>query len=221
MDLYELKRKLEEKKEREYFNRMKRTLNTRILDTIRPQWRCHSTLRGWSTINYPSLLESKRKFKTPHKEKDDSQNQYGTPSPPICKKRPISYETELKAIKMENDPLYAEAYFTKIGKVSIVDMKKKYQAIMAENKQFRSISKNSPATLTTCTYEQRKDIIEKFNKASEDVSVLKPISAIIGPKKDLLNFRKVKQLNEIEFNNSESDEDEDTYVYKVVFYKIL
>jgi hypothetical protein len=48
MEAYTKAKEREEKEAKEYMNRMKRTLNTRIQDNIFPNWRCHMSLHGMS-----------------------------------------------------------------------------------------------------------------------------------------------------------------------------
>ena len=53
MEAYEKKKEREEREQKEYLNRMKRTLNKQIQDNIFPQWRCHASLNG---ISFYSIL---------------------------------------------------------------------------------------------------------------------------------------------------------------------
>eukprot|EP00826_Nyctotherus_ovalis_P005488 TRINITY_DN11242_c0_g1_i9.p2 TRINITY_DN11242_c0_g1~~TRINITY_DN11242_c0_g1_i9.p2 ORF type:complete len:258 (-),score=38.84 TRINITY_DN11242_c0_g1_i9:1069-1842(-) len=221
MDFYDKTREREEREERECLNRMKRALNTRMHDNIFPHWQRHSTLKGWSTINYPGTLSGQRRFRTPHKEGSEAASAYQTLSPPIRKRRPISNEIELKAARIEADPAFSEAFFNKIGKQQEKTIRKNYYDIIRENKRFKVASRTSGATISTDTYEDKKKLLEKLNSKAEATSVLKPIACILGPKVDPLNSRKVKKLNEPDFKNEESDEDEDTYKFKVCFHVVV
>jgi len=212
MDFYNKVRETEEKKKKECLNRMKRALNTRIYDNMYPHWRCHSSLKRWSTINYPATLDSHKRFKTPHKPTAATSSYLTLPSKRKC---PITQEIELKAIRMKNDPVYNESFFNKLGKQQANFLRKEYYNAIHNTKRLHLSSRASGATLSTHTYEDKKKLIEELNKKAEPVSALKPVSSILGPKLDPLNCRRVKQLNELELENTESDEDEDTYKFKV------
>lgn len=136
-------------------------------------------------------------------------------SEPYQRKRPISHEVEKRARRMAVDPTYADSFFSKVGKQHTIELMKEYKGVIEENKRLKSSPKFSAGVLTTCTYEEKKDVIEKLNKKSEMVSTVLPVSSVLGAKADPLKTRKVKQLDEIEFENDESEEDEDTYEYKV------
>ena len=218
----ELKRReREERENKEYLNRMKRTLNGRIQETIYPNWRCHTSLNGWSSMNYPSVLRSRKTLLNQQKTVDGTfVGTFSNLSRPVTsqacqKKRPISRGIEKRANKMAVDPNYADTFFSKVGKQHTIELMKEYRDVIKENKRLKDDTKYSAGLLTTYTYEERKDVIEKLNKKSEPVSTLLPVSAVLGAKVDPLNSRKVKQLDEIEFENDESEEDEETYEYKV------
>ena len=223
MDAYTRRQEHEEKLQRECINRMKRSLNTRIQDSIYPNWRCHASLNGWSSMNYPHILGNVKKMITPEKTKvNESMGKFSNlkqpqTSPPIQKKRPISTELGKKAVKMSQDPSYAESFFSKVGRMHGLEAMKDYRNVAEENNRYKPNIKYSAGVLSTATYEERKESMELLNKSAENYSGLKPVSAFLGPKVDPLNNRKVKQLDEIEFENEESDEDEDTYEYKVKF----
>ncbi len=55
METYASKKEREERENKEYMNRMKRTLHQRIQDNIFPNWRCHASLNGLSRRPTPRL----------------------------------------------------------------------------------------------------------------------------------------------------------------------
>ena len=116
---------------------------------------------------------------------------------------------------MAVDPNFAEQLVSKVGKQHALQAIKDYKEVIEENKRLKSGEKFSAGTLSTYTHEEKKEVIEQLNKKGEDVSTLRPLSSFLGPKVDPLNCRKVKQLDDIEFEDDESKEDEDTYAYKV------
>ena len=219
MNDYGEKSKYEERLQRKCINRMKRTLNTRIQDSVYPYWRAHLSLNGWSSMNYPSILGNVKKMITPEKGREGigrfSNLVHPQNSPPIRKKRPISNETGAKALRLSNDPVYAESFLSKVGRMHWNDLMKDYRDVLEENKKLSSPFKYSAGVISTATYEEKKQSIEFLNKSAENYSALKPISATLGPKVDPLQATKIKQLDEIEFENEESEEDEDTYEFKV------
>ena len=224
MDTDARQKEREEKEERDrktYLNRMRRTLNSRIQDTIYPKWRCHPSLNGWSSMNYPSVLRSRKTLLNQVKPKEVTfDGKFSNLKRPLSsqigqKKRPISHEFEDRSIRISVEPNYTESLFSKIGRQHTIDLMKEYNDAAKENQRFKGNVKFSAGVLTTYTYEEKKDVLETLNKKSQNVSTLLPISATLGAKVDPLNCRKVKQLDEIEFENDESEEDEDTYEYKV------
>ena len=223
MDSYAYNRARKEQEYKEYLNRMKRTLNTHIEDNVFPHWRCHTSLLGWSSMNYPSILINKKNLINPHNKPKESSSQskfsnlhYPITSPPIPRKRPISSEAEIREAKLATDPNYAETLASKIGKQHALQTIKEHRDMIEENKRLKSATKFSAGTLTTYTYEEKKDVIEQFNKQGEGFEPLRPVSSYLGAKIDPLKARKVKQLDDIEFEDDESNEDEDTYQYKVM-----
>lgn len=225
MDVYGRRRDHEEQLQRECVNRMKRSLNSRIQDSVYPYWRAHASLNGWSSMNYPSVLGNARKLITPEKPRE-GMGRFSNLLPPLSspstrKRRPISNETGAKALRLSNDPAYAESFLSKVGRMHWNDLVKEHREVLEDNKRFNPKFKCSAGVISTATYEERKEAIELLNKSAENYAPLKPISATLGPKVDPLNARKVKQLDEIEFENDESEEDEDTYEFKVTLNALV
>jgi len=222
MDTDAAKREREEREYKDYLNRMKRTLNTKIQENIFPHWRAHTSLLGWSSMNYPSILGNKKNLLHPQTNPKDSASpsKFSNLSRPITSQpehavRPISTEAEVRAVKMSVDPTFTDSLINKVGKQHALQTIKEYRDVIEENKRLKSAQKFSAGTLSTYTYEEKKQVIEQLNQKSENYAPLKPAASVLGPKVDPLNCRKVKQLDDIEFEDDESNEDEDTYQYKV------
>ncbi len=169
-------------------------------------------------MNYPSVLgnpKNRLKEYKPDSGGHFSNLQRPVVSPALRHMRPISTDAEVRAAKIAVDPNYTEQLVTRVGKVHAVQALKDYKEIIEENKRLKSGNKFSAGTLSTYTHEEKKEVVEQLNKGSEEYAPLRPISSYLGPKVDPLNCRKVKQLDDIEFDDEESKEDEDTYMYKV------
>eukprot|EP00826_Nyctotherus_ovalis_P010641 TRINITY_DN12795_c0_g3_i4.p1 TRINITY_DN12795_c0_g3~~TRINITY_DN12795_c0_g3_i4.p1 ORF type:complete len:244 (+),score=67.86 TRINITY_DN12795_c0_g3_i4:42-773(+) len=218
-----------EKEEREtkmYLNRMARTINTRVQNNIFPQWRSHKSLQGWSCMSFPSVLKNRKELgnvysmKQPVYSGEFSNLRLPVTTPPLTQRRPMSHEQEIKAVKIATEGGYAEAFLNKMGRKHGAQLMADYRDAVEENQKMKTFNKFSSGMLTTYTYEERREMTERMNKKSEDWFSLRPNTAALGPNVDPLKSRKVKQLDEIHLDNEESDEDEETYAYKVKYLVI-
>ncbi len=50
-----MERKLSKKSYKQYADTMKSAINQSIAKNILPNWRAHNSLRGWYSMNYPSI----------------------------------------------------------------------------------------------------------------------------------------------------------------------
>lgn len=214
-------REREEKETKLYLNRMTKTINTRVQDTVFPHWRSHKSLQGWSCMSFPSVLKNRKELgnvytlKQPVYSGEFSNLRLPATARPLTQRRPLSQEQEVKAKKVATEGGYAEAFLSKMGRKHGAQLMADYRDAVEENQKMKAFNKLSSGTLTTCTYEERKETAAKLNKRSEDWFALRPNTAVLGPNVDPLRSRKVKQLDEIHLDNEESDEDEETFAYKV------
>lgn len=165
-------------------------------------------------MNYPSILTNQRnRIKTSKVDNSrESPIQRKTLiSPSLPNKRPISTDAAQRAERLSKDPYYVDNLASKLGKQNAIQAARQCLEIIEENKKMGVNSKLSAGTLSTFTHEEKKAMVEQLNKKCEEYAPLKPISSFLGPKVDPLNCRKVKQLDDIEFEDDESNEDEDTY----------
>lgn len=217
-------REREEKETKLYLNRMTRTINTRIQDNVFPHWRSHMSLKGWSSMTFPSVLKNKKdlanvyKMKHPMHTGQFSNLRKPMTAVPLTQRRPISREEELKAIKIGTEGGYAEAFLNKMGRRHGAQLMCDYRDAVEENQKMKVADNYSSGMLTTYTYDEKKEIMEKINKKSDGYFTLRPSTAVLGPNVDPLTARKVKQLDEIHLDNEESDEDEETYADKVTSF---
>jgi hypothetical protein len=175
-------------------------------------------------MNYPSVLgnpKNRGKSFKPGGTEEFSNLRRPITSPPIPPKRPISTEAERRAAQLSKDPNYADQLASKIGKQYALQAIKQTVDSVAENKRLQSGNKFSAGTLSTYSHEEKKKIVEQLNRKAEEYAPLHPISSFLGPKVDPLNCKKVKQLDDIEFEDDESAEDEETYMYKAITYSRL
>jgi hypothetical protein len=135
----------------------------------------------------------------------------------LTQRRPLSREQELKAYKLCTVGGYAEAFLNKMGRKHGAQLISDYIDVVEENKEMNMRNKLSAGMLTTYTYEEKKAMMNEINKKSEAYFSLRPNTAVLGPNIDPLKARKVKQLDEIHLDNEESDEEEETYAYKVSY----
>jgi hypothetical protein len=42
----------------QYLDKMDKSLNTCILNNIRPSWRNHASVKGWTSMNYPTVMDN-------------------------------------------------------------------------------------------------------------------------------------------------------------------
>ena len=53
-----MERKLSKKSYKQYADTMKHAINQSIAKNILPNWRAHNSLRGWYSMNYPSIRQN-------------------------------------------------------------------------------------------------------------------------------------------------------------------
>jgi len=217
----------EQKEQRECLNRMKRAINIRIQDNVFPNWKCHNSLKGWSSMNYPPILSNiKRLVGRRHPSLDNEKLKATRLIHPVNlstthRIRPISLYKELKAERLFADPINTESFLSKITQSHGIEALKEHKEIIKENRRYKCNDIYSAKMISTSAYEEKKNVIEKLNKIAETHSTVKPISIILGHNINPLKNRKVKQLNDIQLDNEESEEDEATYEFKVSLLKLV
>jgi len=234
---YPYTRTAEKKKDQDkpldcYLEKMRETLNRNIENNLFPHWRSHKSLKGWSSMNYPGVMTNPFLKQRPQPLKYDnisfSNLQRPKSAPSIKVQQPISQR--LEAIRSQqklssfqnpmnlsgvgnsladtsmNRPTTAASLMSNLSP-TIMNISTN-QASGALLRSTPSINKISTAALTTTKYEDKANIVEKMNERSLKFATIIPQHAYLGPKQEGFERRKVKQLDDIVFEDDFEEPEE-------------
>jgi len=155
----DIPRKLNVKNYDQYVDIMNKALHTNIQNNIFPYWRNHNSLKGWSGMNYPSVLvnfhnRKKEDFYSKKFEFSNTKRPISSSIPTTI--RPLSSVSSEIYQKMNNDPEYNAQQHDK--------MKNKYSAQYVSIGQGnfnneKKVEKYSAGTLATNTYGEKADTV--------------------------------------------------------------